>query len=62
MTGIDDEAYAHLSVLCEKSPNQLRWAAYDHRAESLEQLKRWKRRELIPFLFDLWLQKREEKA
>jgi hypothetical protein len=57
--GLDDKAYAYLAELCEKPPNTLRRMAYDHRPESLEQLKRWKRRDLIPFLFDLWMQKQK---
>lgn len=61
MTTIDDEAYAYLSVLCEKTPKELRGVAYDHRPESLEGLRRWGRRDLIPFLFDVWLKKREER-
>lgn len=58
----DDEAYVELQELCRKTPRGLREAAYDYLPETMEQLKRWTRSDLIPFLFVGWLERREKKS
>jgi len=58
----DDAAYVELQELCMQSPHRLREAAYDYLPDTMEQLKRWTRSDLIPFLFANWLKRREEKS
>jgi len=57
----DNAAYVELQELCMKSPHRLREAAYDYLPDTMEQLKRWTRSDLIPFLFARWLSHRNDK-
>ena len=56
--GLDIDAYSYLSSLGDKSPKELREMVQYHRSETLSQLKRWSRGQLIACRFDNWLEER----
>jgi ribonuclease BN (tRNA processing enzyme) len=52
------EAYSKLVEIAGLTPNELRSRAYDHTTDTMEQLRKWKRGDLVALVFDSWLRRR----